>query len=134
MEKDLEVLKPYESNFRTAINSNYSKAIWQSDMNILIGIYYKWTNTKPSINMNCSKCKLDFIKRMGKLYFKKLEEYDEKRKIQANKEQSQQETWQLQTTNDEQSGKSTDRRESLSSSSNVGKGNKSKTDTKRKKS
>lgn len=76
MINDLDILKKYENHFRSAINSNYCRAIWKSDIDVLVSIYTKWTNTKPNLNMSCSKCKLDFIKKIGKLYYTKLEEYE----------------------------------------------------------
>lgn len=76
MEKDLEQLSRYENWFYTSIKCDYIRALWKSDFDILIPIYEKWTNTKPRINTSCGKCVLDFIKRLGKLYYKNKEDYE----------------------------------------------------------
>lgn len=76
MENDLKKLEKYESWFLCAIKSDYTKALWKSDFDILIPIYKKWTNeSTANINFGCSTCKLNFIKKLGKIYFKKKEEY-----------------------------------------------------------
>lgn len=76
MENDLKKLEKYESWFLCAIKSDYTKALWKSDFDILIPIYKKWTNeSTTNINFGCSTCKLNFIKKLGKIYFKKKEEY-----------------------------------------------------------
>lgn len=93
MEKDLEQLSKYENWFYTSIRCDYIRALWKSDFDILIPIYEKWTNTKPRINTSCGKCVLDFIKRLGKLYYKNKEEYmkieDGKNTEQRSKGQSE---------------------------------------------
>lgn len=77
MENDIEQLKKYESWFHSAIEYDYMRALWDSDMKILVPIYEKWTNSKFDGNSKCSKCKLKLIKELGKLYYKKIECYDE---------------------------------------------------------
>ena len=76
MEKDLEILEKYESWFRTAIKADYIRALWDSDIKILIPIYEKWTGKKISVN-SCGKCKLDFMKKLGKLYFENKQKLEE---------------------------------------------------------
>lgn len=78
MKNDLEILSKYESWFYTAVNSDYIRALWKDDFDVLVPIYEKWTNTKSDVTMNCSKCKLSFIKKLGKLYYKNKEEYANK--------------------------------------------------------
>ena len=80
--KDLEILKKYESFFTTALKSDYIRAIWDSDMNVMIPIYEKWTGTKYTGCFNCSKSKLEFMKKLGKLYFKKIEENGNNKNIE----------------------------------------------------
>lgn len=76
MKTDLEILEHYESWFHSAIYSDYTRALWKSDFDVMLPIYVKWTGTTPNINYNCSKCKLNFVKRLGKLYYKYKEEYE----------------------------------------------------------
>ena len=86
MKNDLLILKKYESWFHSAIYANYTRALWQSDYNVLVPIYEKWTGTSAKINMSCSKCKLDFVKRLGKLYYKNKEEIENKEKYEKQSE------------------------------------------------
>lgn len=80
MKTDLEILDHYESWFHSAIYSDYTKALWKSDFDVMLPIYVKWTGTTPNINYNCSKCKLNFVKRLGKLYYKYKEDYEKQSK------------------------------------------------------
>ena len=76
MEKDLEILSKYENWFYTAIYSDYIRALWEKDFEVLAPIYEKWTGLKANLNGSCGKCKLTFIKKLGKLYYKNKEEYE----------------------------------------------------------
>lgn len=90
MKEELDKLEKYESFFRTAISSDYCRALWKDDFDVLIPIYKKWTGEEMVSNMNCGACKLKFMKKLGKLYFKYKEEYGTK--SETNQEQSEQET------------------------------------------
>lgn len=76
MKNDLEVLAKYESYFYSATQADYIRALWDSDFAILIPIYEKWTGTKSNVNKQCGKCKLDFMKKFGKLYFNNKEKME----------------------------------------------------------
>lgn len=83
MEKDLQILQKYESWFHSAIYSDYIRALWKSDFDVLIPIYEKWTNIKVDTNFSCGKCKLNLIKKLGKLYYKNKEEYEKQSEQKA---------------------------------------------------
>lgn len=72
MKEDLEILSKYENWFYTAINLDYIRALWDNDMNLLIPIYERLTGVKANVN-SCGKCKLNFMKKLGKLYYKIIE-------------------------------------------------------------
>lgn len=91
MEKDLEILSKYENWFYTAIKADYIRALWETDMNLMISIYEKWTGEKIKVCPTCAKSKLNFVKKLGKLYYKNKEEY-EIRKTKENISQTQNET------------------------------------------
>ena len=76
MRNDIELLKKYESWFHSAIECDYIRALWDSDMKILVPIYEKWTNSKFDGNSKCPKCKLDFMKKLGQLYFNNKEKME----------------------------------------------------------
>ena len=78
MLNDLEKLKKYESWFNSAINSGYIRALWKSDFDVLVPIYEKWFGVKANVCMGCGKVKLEFMKKLGIMYYKKLEEYVER--------------------------------------------------------
>lgn len=80
MQKEIEILAKYEPWFHSAVYADYMRALWQSDFDILIPIYEKWTGVKADGNMTCSKCKLNFIRKLGKLYYKNKEEYEKQSK------------------------------------------------------
>ncbi len=88
MEQDINILSKYESWFHSAIYSDYIRALWQRDFDVMIPIYEKWTNKKADTNFNCSKCKLNFIKKLGKLYYKNKEEIKNKEYEKQPKEES----------------------------------------------
>ena len=73
MKNDIEILSKYESWFYSAVHCDYIRALWDNDMKILIPIYEKWTGKKNNVNKSCGKCKLNFMKEFGKLYFKNKE-------------------------------------------------------------
>jgi hypothetical protein len=78
MKKELKTLEKYENHFRTAIKFDYYTALWQADFDIIVPIYRKWTKDNNKIILSCGKCRLDFIKKMGELYFKNKEIYGER--------------------------------------------------------
>ena len=67
MEKDLEILSKYENWFYTAIKADYIRALWETDINLMISIYEKWTGEKIKVCPTCAKSKLKFIKKLGNL-------------------------------------------------------------------
>lgn len=73
MKNDLQILSKYESWFYSAVHCDYIRALWDNDMKVLIQIYEKWTGKKSNVNKSCGKCKLNFMKEFGKLYFKNKE-------------------------------------------------------------
>jgi hypothetical protein len=76
MKNDLEILAKYESWFYSAVHCDYIRALWDSDMKVLVPIYEKWTGQKANMNGACSKCKLTFMKKFGVLYFKNKEKME----------------------------------------------------------
>lgn len=47
MKEDLQILSKYESWFHSAVYCDYIRALWDSDMAILVPIFEKWTDRKP---------------------------------------------------------------------------------------
>lgn len=76
MKNDIQVLSKYESWFTSAVYHDYMRAIWESDIKILLPIYEKWTGNKINLSSACGKCKLEFMKKLGKLYFNNKEKIE----------------------------------------------------------
>ena len=129
MQKDLEILAKYEPWFHSAVYSDYMRALWKSDFDILIPIYEKWTGAKAKGNMTCPKCKLNFIRELGKLYYKN-KEY-EKQSKQTEGESHSEERESIRQT--DPTGTSNNRQQSKRSGNTSCKGSKSKTNKSTKK-
>ena len=117
MKDDLEKLEKYESWFHSAVYANYIRALWADDINIMKEIYTKWTSTEISINGSCGKCKLAFVKELGKLYYKNKEIYEREQEQTSGEPRLQ----------SNPRGTSDNRCKGERSSNNVSKGRKPKT-------
>lgn len=75
--EELEFLKLYESNYNTAIKSNYTRNIVSSVLNRMLDIYQRETGEKYNLCTHCSTSVLAFVKVIGKFYFEKVQEGNE---------------------------------------------------------
>lgn len=73
-QEDIKYLEAYEQNFTTAINSNYSRNIVSSALDRMLEIYQKETGTSYRLCKSCTSSVLSFLKQIGKLYFKAVQE------------------------------------------------------------
>lgn len=71
--EDINWLSKFETNFRTAINSNYSRNILESQLRKMVEIYELETGKKYKLCLHCSSQILQFIKDMGKIYFETVQ-------------------------------------------------------------
>jgi hypothetical protein len=81
LREDYEYLKQFESNFRTAINSNYSRNIAESHLNRMVEIYSKEIGKSHKICIRCGTVVLNFLKDLGKIYYKVQEGFEDNMKI-----------------------------------------------------
>lgn len=74
--EEMKKLSVYEERFRTAIYSDYARAIWAEDVKVLQSIYNAVTGKRVCACETCSAGKLKILKEVGKLYYaqKKYEE------------------------------------------------------------
>ena len=72
-QEDIKWLKQFESNFKTAINSNYSRNILDSQLRKMVEIYESITGKKYNLCYHCSTSILGFLKDMGRIYFQKVQ-------------------------------------------------------------
>lgn len=72
--ENIEYLQKFESNFNTAIKSNYTRAIPSNDKIRMKEILKEETGENFPLSLNCSLCTLKLIRKVGELYFKTLKE------------------------------------------------------------
>lgn len=68
--EEIEFLKQYEHNFKTAIESNYTRNVVPSALRKMLDIYQRETGKKYNLCTHCPTSILGFLKTMGKVYFK----------------------------------------------------------------
>lgn len=76
LREDYEYLKQFESNFNTAIKSNYTRNIVESKLKRMVEIYEKETGRKQAICLRCGSVVVSFLKDVGKLYFSVQEGFE----------------------------------------------------------
>lgn len=72
--EDINWLKKFESNFNTAIKSNYSRNILESNLIKMKEIYECETGKKFSLCVHCTGNVLELLRLVGNLYFKAVQE------------------------------------------------------------
>lgn len=65
---------PFESKFKSAINSRYVTGLVKDDLEFLSTLYREVIG--GNINISCSSCVLKMMTGIGRLYFKRKEEKD----------------------------------------------------------
>ena len=68
-QEDLNFLKEYESNFTTALKSDYTRTIVKPKLEKMLGIYEKETGKKYLLCTHWSTSVLAFLKDVGKMNF-----------------------------------------------------------------
>lgn len=67
--EDLIFLSEFENNFRTAIDSNYSRNIVKSKLEKMLEIYKRVTGRNYSLCTHCTTSILTFLRLIGDVYF-----------------------------------------------------------------
>lgn len=81
-ESQLNILKQYDYHFNNAVNREFLRSLTRIEFEKIKNVYTEATGAKVTTNSNCGICKLKFIKQVGILYFKDIEE---SKKIQEEK-------------------------------------------------
>ena len=68
-QEDIKFLSEYESNFKTAINSNYTRNILKTPLLKMLDIYQRETGKTYNLCTHCTVSVLAFLKVIGKMYF-----------------------------------------------------------------
>lgn len=72
--EDIKWLRQFETNFNTAIKSNYSRNILEGSLVKMKEIYEMETGKKFSLCVHCTGNVLELLKLVGKLYFEAVQE------------------------------------------------------------
>lgn len=68
-QEELDKLAPYEQNMRTALHSKYLRNVGRTGLAVMIPIYERATGYRIHVNDTCGACILDFLQRLGRIYF-----------------------------------------------------------------
>lgn len=74
--EELAIVSQYEGNLRTAVRSRYLRHVGRSAIEKLVPIYNRATGYHVRVNDSCGACVLDFLQRLGALYFADVEELE----------------------------------------------------------
>lgn len=73
-------LAPYEDNFRTAVEGDWTRRVPLAGQQIIRSTYEAATKTRIPLNAGCSLCLINLLKRAGRLWFA------DKKERETNKE------------------------------------------------
>lgn len=62
-------ISKYEDNFRTAVEASWARNIPLLELKRIRAIYEEAAKTRFPLNVACGTCRLNLLKRAGKLYF-----------------------------------------------------------------
>lgn len=65
----MKALSRWESNFHSAVYSDYSRPLGKNEIDFMRDLYKEAQGDDVRVNISCSKCVLDFLKRMGSWYY-----------------------------------------------------------------
>lgn len=75
-QEEIATLSKWELNMRTAVRSKYLRHVGRMAIETMVPIYERATGYRIRVNSNCGACVLDFLQRMGAIYFADLEEIE----------------------------------------------------------
>lgn len=68
-QEEIDKLAPYEQNMRTALHSKYLRNVGRTGLAVMIPIYERATGYRIHVNDTCGACILDFLQRLGRIFF-----------------------------------------------------------------
>lgn len=74
--EEFESVKHLENNFKTAIESKYTRAVSKKDRNTLGVLFQKYSKEPVVVNINCSECIVTALQVVGKEYYKYKDNVD----------------------------------------------------------
>lgn len=85
-QEEIATLSKWELNMRTAVRSKYLRHVGRAAIETMVPIYERATGYRIRVNSNCGACVLDFLQRMGAVYFADLEEMEAAKNAQPETE------------------------------------------------
>lgn len=85
-QNELEIVGRWEKNLRTAIRAKYLRHVGRMAIETMVPIYERATGYRVRVNSNCGACVLDFLQRIGNIYFADLEEIEAAKNAQPETE------------------------------------------------
>lgn len=68
-DEQFNALAPFEANYKSAIQANYTRYPGRAAIDTMFNIYRELTNSRININRACGTCILHLVQNVGKLYF-----------------------------------------------------------------
>lgn len=85
-QEEIATLSKWKLNMRTAIRAKYLRHVGRAAIETMVPIYERATGYRVRVNSNCGACVLDFLQRMGAIYFADLEEMEAVKNAQPETE------------------------------------------------
>lgn len=82
-DEQFNALAPFEDNFRTAVEGDWTRRVAIGDQKKIKDIYEAATNTRIPFNQGCGSCLLTLLKRAGRMYFADKKEREMARAAKA---------------------------------------------------
>lgn len=76
-QEEIIFLSEFENNFKTAINSNYSRNIVKSKLEKMLDIYKRETGRDYTLCTHCTSSILLFLRLIGEVYFNTVQKGNE---------------------------------------------------------
>lgn len=67
--EQMELLKPFEGYFETAVKANWSRNPGRSGLKVIHEVFTKATGDPRRYNDNCNTCILNLLRDCGSIYF-----------------------------------------------------------------
>lgn len=83
-DKQFDALVPYEDNFRTAVEGEWTRRIPVEGQTLIRKIYEDATATRVPFNAGCANCLINLLRRAGRLYFADKKDRDANKTALAN--------------------------------------------------
>lgn len=82
-DEQFNALAPFEDNFRTAAEGDWTRRVATNDQHKIKDIYEAATKTRIPFNQGCGSCLITLLKRAGRMYFADKKEREMARAAKA---------------------------------------------------